>query len=161
MITAVDLLAGIASFIGWDRLDVPNQSSYHDTDYQAAGRWAVDALSRYDVVCVHIEAPDESSHAADAATKVASLEAIDRYIVAPIAEALRRLGEHRLLLLPDHYTLVSNRKHHAEPVPFLIAGTGVAANGEREGFSEAHAQATGLSLPGHELIPRLRAASPA
>ena len=84
MITAVDLLAGIASFIGWDRLNVPGQTSYHDTDYAAAGQHAIAALDHYDVVCVHVEAPDEASHGADAATKVAAIEAIDQHMVGPI-----------------------------------------------------------------------------
>src|SRR5690606_5503278 len=115
MITAVDLLAGIASFIGWDRLDVPGQTSYHDTDYAAAGRYAIAALDDYDVVCVHVEAPDEASHQADARTKVAAIEAIDRHVVGPIHEALASrsddFGGYRILLLPDHYTAVATRKH--------------------------------------------------
>ena len=81
VITAVDLLAGLASFLGWDRLDTPGQSSYHDTDYAAAGRHAADALDDYDLVAVHIEAPDEAAHAADPQTKVAAIEAIDRHVV--------------------------------------------------------------------------------
>ncbi|MEO1065660.1 MAG: phosphoglycerate mutase, partial [Actinomycetota bacterium] len=88
MITAVDLLAGIAAFIGWDRLDVPGQTSYHDTDYAAAGRHAIAVLDDYDLVCVHIEAPDEASHAADLRTKIAAIEAIDTHVVGPIHAAL-------------------------------------------------------------------------
>lgn len=153
MITAVDLLAGISRFIGWDRLDVPGQTSYHDTDYAAAGAHAVAALDHYDVVCVHIEAPDEASHAADAATKVAAIEAIDRHVVGPLHQALRDRGEpYRLLYLPDHYTAVSTRRHDPTPVPFALCGEHVHAVLRRP-FSEANAAVSDLHIDfGHELM---------
>ena len=156
MITAVDLLAGIASFIGFDRLDVPGQTSYHDTDYAAAGRHAIAALDAYDLVVVHVEAPDEASHAADAATKVASIESIDEHVVGPIVAALderAKQGEnHRVLLLPDHYTRVSDRKHFARPVPFVIAGHKMRSVVQRP-FTEANAEAADLHIAhGHELM---------
>ncbi len=161
MITAVDLLAGISSFIGFDRLDVPGQTSYHDNDYAAAGRHAIDALDDYDLVVVHIEAPDEASHAADPATKVASINAIDRHVVGPIHHALEQRygkvgqpigGGWRVLLMPDHYTLVNTRKHDPTPVPFLMAGHGVRAL-LKQPFSEAHARESDLHIAhGHELM---------
>lgn len=158
MITAVDLLAGIAHFIGWDRLDVANQTSYHDTDYKAAGQAAVAALDDYDVVCVHIEAPDEAAHAADAMTKVAAIEAIDRHVVGPVHEALKQRVEsggedgYRLLYLPDHYTCVGDRKHNATPVPFAICGSRIIGVLQRP-FSEANAQESDLHVAfGHELM---------
>lgn len=158
MITAVDLLAGIARLIGWDRLDVTGVTSYHDTDYAAQGRATCEALKRYDIVCCHVESPDEASHQADWRTKVAAIEAIDEKVVGPIRKHLGTLsvgggGEPwRLMVLPDHYTLVSTRKHDATPVPFLIAG------GQRDGkpgvrFTEHHAEATGWRVdPGHTLM---------
>lgn len=157
MITAVDLLAGISEFIGWDRLDVPGQTSYHDNDYAAAGQHGIAALDDYDIVCVHIEAPDEAGHAADPATKVASVAAIDDFVVGPIHKALveRASGggeEWRMLVLPDHYTLVNTRKHDPTPVPFLMAGHKVNAVLKRP-FSEAHANASDLHIAhGHELM---------
>ena len=153
MITAVDLLAGIAALIGFDRLDVPGITGYHDTDYAAKGRYACGALDVYDIVCVHVEAPDEASHQADAATKVASIEAIDQHIVGPVAEKLRRFVEGwRLLYLPDHYTCVHDRKHDATPPPFLMVGTKVETLREKP-LTEANAQASGLHIEyGHELM---------
>lgn len=152
MITAVDLLAGIARLIGWDRLDVPGITGYHDTDYAAKGRYACSALDVYDIVCVHIEAPDEASHQADAATKVASIEAIDRYIVGPVADKLATYGEWRLLYLPDHYTRVDNRKHDDQPPPFLMVGSSVPKLRELK-LTEANARASGLHIAfGHELM---------
>jgi len=153
MITAVDLLAGIAGFIGWDRLEAPGQTSYHDTDYESAGAVAIEALKGYDLVCVHVEAPDEASHAGDAATKVASIESIDQWIVGPLSEAVMRSEDGgRVLVLPDHYTLVSTRKHDATPPPFVMAGQGVA-NPRPGPFSEAQAGRAGLTIRrGHELM---------
>ncbi len=153
MITAVDLLAGIAALIGWDRLDVPGITGYHDTDYAAKGRYACGALDVYDIVCVHVEAPDEASHQADAQTKVASIEAIDQHIVAPVAEKLQSFDQGwRLLYLPDHYTRVDNRKHDATPPPFAMAGTKVQPLRNLP-LSEANAKASGLHIDfGHELM---------
>ena len=153
MITAVDLLAGIAHFIGWDRLEVPGQTSYHDTDYAAAGAHAVEALDSYDLVCVHIEAPDEAAHAADARTKVQAIEAIDQHVVGPIHEALMARGDDwRILCMPDHYTAVSTRKHDPTPVPFFICGKRIGTVLERP-FSERNAEESDLHIQfGHELM---------
>jgi 2,3-bisphosphoglycerate-independent phosphoglycerate mutase len=163
MITAVDLLAGIASFIDWDRLDVPGQTSYHDTDYAAAAEHAIKALDQYDLVCVHIEAPDEASHAADGRTKVDAIAAIDEHVVGPIHRSLIQRdaagdgnsgsGEPwRMLVLPDHYTRVETRKHDPTPVPFLMAGHKVHA-AVPHAFTEKHANASDLHIQhGHELM---------
>ena len=153
MITAVDLLAGLASFIGWDRLDVPGQTSYHDTDYAAAGDAAIEALDRYDLVCIHIESPDEAGHDADASTKVMAIEAIDRHIVGPILRTLRRdWPQHRVLYLPDHYTAVKTRKHDPTPVPFVICGHQFGGVVQRS-FCERHANEADLHIDfGHELM---------
>ncbi|MBL8875142.1 MAG: cofactor-independent phosphoglycerate mutase [Phycisphaerae bacterium] len=158
MITAVDLLSGIAAYMGWDRLDVPGVTSYHDTDYAAQGRAAVEAVTtrNYDIVCCHVEAPDEASHQADWKTKVAAIEAIDRHVVAPISDCMSKLDSNghgcRVLVMPDHYTLVSTRKHDATPVPFLLAGAGISSNGAAT-FDESAAAATGLVVQhGHDLM---------
>lgn len=161
MITSVDLLAGIAAYIGWERLHVPGLTSYHDTDYAAQGRATVGAINGYDVVCCHVEAPDEMSHQGDWKTKVASLEAIDEHIVGPVAAALEERGDPekdshaegwRLLVMPDHFTLCSTRKHDGMPVPFLMAGAWVRSVVQRP-FSEAAGAASDLVIhPGHELM---------
>jgi 2,3-bisphosphoglycerate-independent phosphoglycerate mutase len=161
MITSVDLLAGIASYIGWDRLNVPGLTSYHDTDYAAQGRATCEAIDRYDIVCCHVEAPDEASHQADWKTKLASIEAIDELVVGPIIKKLKSFGDPerepdaegwRLLVLPDHYTLCSTRKHDATPVPFLMAGAYVKSVVQRP-FNEAAALESDLRIdPGHDLM---------
>lgn len=158
MITAVDLLSGIAAYMGWDRLIVPGVTSYHDTDYAAQGRAAVDAVTNkgFDIVCCHVEAPDEASHQADWKTKVAAIESIDRHIIAPIVACMSKLEQQgagcRVMVMPDHYTLVSTRKHDATPVPFIVVGTGISPNGA-SAFDEASAASTGLVFEqGHDLM---------
>jgi 2,3-bisphosphoglycerate-independent phosphoglycerate mutase len=126
MITAVDLLRGLAALVGWDRIEVPGATGYTDTDYAAKGRYAIDALDRYDIVCVHVEATDEASHEGDAAGKIKALEEIDRHIVGPVYEALQRRGDFRMLVSPDHPTPLRTKTHSHGAVPFVIAGAGVA-----------------------------------
>src|SRR5439155_23522324 len=62
IISAVDLVRGVGVLLGWKRIDVPGATGYLDTDYAAKGRYGVEALKDHDLVCVHIEAPDEASH---------------------------------------------------------------------------------------------------
>ncbi|MGC9260219.1 MAG: cofactor-independent phosphoglycerate mutase [Phycisphaerae bacterium] len=123
MITAVDLLRGIANLLGWTNIEVPGITSYHDTDYQAQGKYTCAALDNFDLVCCHVEAPDEASHQADFATKIASIEAIDQYVVGPVIKKLQTFGQWRLLIMPDHATQCATRKHDEAPVPFLITGS--------------------------------------
>jgi 2,3-bisphosphoglycerate-independent phosphoglycerate mutase len=161
MITAVDLLAGIASHIGWDRLPVRGMTGHHDTNYAAQGRATCKAIDEFDMVCSHIEAPEEASHQGDAQAKVAALEAIDEHIVGPVLAKLQKLGDPesdagatgwRLLVLPDHYTLVSTRKNDPTPVPLAMAGAWVRSVLKRP-FSERHAAESDLHIAeGHELM---------
>jgi 2,3-bisphosphoglycerate-independent phosphoglycerate mutase len=152
MITGVDLLRGLAALVGWKRIDVPGATGYLDTDYAAKGRHAITALAEHELVCVHVEAPDEASHQGDAAAKVRALEEIDEKIVAPLAAHLATAGDHRILVCPDHPTFISTKTHSRGPVPFLIAGSGVAANGRRA-YGETDAAATGDRVePGWRLM---------
>jgi len=125
MITAVDLLRGLASLIGWQRIEVPGATGYTDTDYAAKGRHAVDALQDFDMVCVHVEAPDEASHEGDCAKKVKALEEIDEKVVRPVVESLKAQGDWRVMISPDHPTYLSTKTHTHGNVPVAIAGTGI------------------------------------
>ncbi len=131
MITAVDLLRGLASLVGWQRIEVPGATGYTDTDYAAKGRHAIEALDRVDLVCVHVEAPDEASHEGDCQAKVKAIEEIDRHVVAPIVKALEHRGDWRVMISPDHPTFLSTKTHTHGNVPVAIAGTGI----EPDGFS--------------------------
>jgi 2,3-bisphosphoglycerate-independent phosphoglycerate mutase len=125
MITAVDLLRGLAQLIGWRRIEVPGATGYTDTDYAAKGRYAVQALNDVDLVCVHVEATDEASHEGDAPAKIKALEEIDRHIVGPLHEALKKHGEYRILVTPDHPTPLRTKTHAHGWVPFTVAGSGI------------------------------------
>lgn len=128
MITAVDLLSGLATLVEWKRIEVPGATGYTDTDYAAKGRAAVEALRDVDLICVHVEAPDEASHEGDCAGKVKAIEAIDEHVVAPLAEALQRGGDWRMMISPDHPTFLRTKTHTHGDVPVLMAGTGIAAD---------------------------------
>ena len=131
MITAVDLLRGLAVLLGWRRIEVPGATGYTDTDYAAKGRYAVQALEESDLVCVHVEATDEASHEGDTAAKVKALEAIDEHIVAPVFEALKKHGEYRILVTPDHPTPLRIKTHSHGWVPWTIAGMGIERDAAR------------------------------
>jgi len=151
MITAVDLLRGLAALIGWERIEVPGATGYTDTDYAAKGRYAVEALERTDVICVHIEAPDEASHEGDTAAKIRALEEIDAHIVGPLHEALEARGEYRILVSPDHPTPVRTKTHSHGFVPWTIAGSGIAPDASTT-YDEATASQGKSFEAGHELM---------
>ncbi len=153
IISAVDLVRGVGMLIGWKRIDVPGATGYLDTDYAAKGRYAVAALADHDLVCVHIEAPDEASHEGKAEAKVAALEAIDEHIVGPVHAALRDQGEYRILVSPDHRTTLRTRAHAHGMVPFAVAGTGVSSHGQPS-YDEVVANTSPLAFEqGHRLMP--------
>jgi 2,3-bisphosphoglycerate-independent phosphoglycerate mutase len=150
--TGVDLVRGVGALIGWDRLEAPGVTDYLDNDYAAQTKLAIDALERYDLVCVHVEAPDEATHAGLAAAKVEALERIDERIVGPLLDALPSFGDWRMLVSPDHRTLLRTRAHSYGVVPFAAAGTGVAAAGPAS-YDEPTADASVAAFdPGHDLM---------
>ena len=152
MITAVDLLRGLAALAGWKRLEVPGATGYLDTDYTAKGRAAIAELASADLVCVHVEAPDEASHEGNAVEKVKAIEEIDAKIVAPIAAHLATLGDHRILVCPDHPTFIATKTHSRGHVPFVMAGTGIAASGQSTYDEVAAASSGQLIEPGWRLM---------
>lgn len=141
MISAVDLVRGVGVLAGWDRIDVPGATGYLDTDYAAKGRYGVEALRDHDIVCVHVEAPDEASHEGRAGAKVEALERIDRDVVGPLRRALAATGAYRILVSPDHATLLRTRAHDRDWACWAMAGTGLAASGFP--YDEASARAAG------------------
>jgi 2,3-bisphosphoglycerate-independent phosphoglycerate mutase len=153
MITAVDLLRGLANLLDWDVVDVPGATGYLDTDYAAKGQAGIAALERADFVTVHVEATDEASHEGDAAKKIEALEQIDKHIVGPMAEALAQYPEARLLVSPDHRTLLRTKTHSHGYVPFALMGTGIAAAGE-SCYDESTAARSNLVFDeGPDLMP--------
>lgn len=145
MITAVDLLRGLAALIGWDRIEVPGATGYTDTDYAAKGQYAIDALPTTDVICVHVEATDEASHEGDVQAKIKALEEIDRHIVGPLHQALRSQGDYRILVSPDHPTPLRTKTHSHGAVPLAICGTGIDAD-QHQTYDDVTAAASQLSF---------------
>ena len=153
VVAAVDLVRGLAKLIGWQCIDVPGATGYLDTNYAGKAQGAIEALGQYDVVAVHVEAPDEAGHQGDAAAKVHAIEQIDRHIVGPVLEHLRGLGQPwRMLVMPDHATPCTRRTHLPEPVPFAMAGEGISSVVALD-FTEAAAAQSDLHVDrGWELM---------
>lgn len=151
-ITAVDVVRGLSKLIGFDLIDVVGATGFVDTNYQGKGAAAVEALKRYDLVFVHIEAPDEASHDGNAEMKKKAIEQIDKHIVGPVLESLQNYDNWRILVMPDHPTPVRSCAHVPEPVPFAMAGSDI--NGVlNTSFSEGNAAKSGLRIDnGFELM---------
>jgi 2,3-bisphosphoglycerate-independent phosphoglycerate mutase len=146
MISAVDLLKGIGVYAGLDDVNVQGATGTIDTNYEGKVWAALEALQRLDFVYLHIEAPDEASHAGDLQQKIRAIELFDKRIVGPLIDGLRRSGqEWRVLLLPDHATPVSIKTHSCDPVPFAIMGKGIGSD-PVERFSEEEAKRGGYGL---------------
>jgi 2,3-bisphosphoglycerate-independent phosphoglycerate mutase len=154
MISAVDLVRGVGVLAGWARIDVPGATGYLDTDYGAKGRFAARALLDHDITCVHIEAPDEASHEGRADAKIEALARIDREIVAPLWTALQAHEAGRIMITPDHSTLLRTRAHDRAPVAWAIAGTGIHASGRRYDEAAARDAAAPFFEQGYRLMER-------
>lgn len=123
MISAVDLLKGIAVGAGMDVAEVEGANGGLDTNYEGKTQAALDALVRdgYDFAYIHIEAPDEMGHQGSVEKKLKAIEYLDRRVVAPLTAGLDASGlDYRLMVLPDHPTPIRLRTHTAESVPYLI-----------------------------------------
>jgi 2,3-bisphosphoglycerate-independent phosphoglycerate mutase len=151
-ITAVDLVKGLSKLIGFDLIDVPGATGFIDTNYQGKASAAIEALHEYDIVFVHIEAPDEASHTGNAEMKKKAIEQIDKYIVTSVFDALQSYDSWRILVMPDHPTPVRTCAHSPEPVPFALAGDNISGI-LHAGFSETNAAKSGFRIDnGFELM---------
>jgi len=152
VITAVDLVRGIALSGGMKLIDVPGATGYLDTDYQAKGKAAVEALDKFDLVVVHVESPDEAGHQGDADEKIKAIEQIDEHVVGPVLEALKAYDKWRILISPDHPTPVGSRLHSATPPPFCLAGHAVHSVLAKP-LTEDNAARSDLQInPGYDLM---------
>jgi 2,3-bisphosphoglycerate-independent phosphoglycerate mutase len=151
-VTAVDLVKGLAKLIGFDLICVPGATGFIDTNYQGKASAAIEALDEYDIVFVHIEAPDEASHSGNAEMKKKAIEQIDRHIVGPVLEALQNHESWRILVMPDHPTPIRTCAHSPEPVPFAMAGDSISGILHTT-FGEANAAKSGFRIDnGFELM---------
>ena len=119
MISAVDLLNGIAVCAGMETIRVPGATGYLDTDYHAKARYAVDALDRLDFLYLHVEAPDEAGHLGNVDEKIKAIERVDE-MVGIILDSFDGI----VAVLPDHPTPIHLKTHTGAPVPFVVRGKG-------------------------------------
>lgn len=154
MISAVDLLKGIAVGAGMDNRTVEGANGGLHTNYEGKAQAAADALLRegYDFAYIHLEAPDEMGHQGSALRKAEAIHNMDTRILAHVKEALDAAGEpYRLLVLPDHPTPVRLRTHTADPVPYLLYDSSAPENHtwsycEREAMASPHRVSRGCQL---------------
>lgn len=158
MISAVDLLKGIAVGSSMKVVTVDGANGGLNTNYEGKAQAAVDVLVKdgYDFVYVHLEAPDEMGHQGSVEKKVQAIENLDQRVIRPIVEGLRAAGEEfRMVILPDHPTPVCIRTHTGDSVPYLLYDS----TDEREEswrYNEKEAQASGNYVSeGHALIARV------
>ena len=149
VISAVDLLKGIAVGAGMTVYQVEGTTGSLHTNYEGKANAAIQALLEdgHDFVYVHLEGPDEMAHQGLVNEKVQAIENLDSKIIAPIKKALENAGEdHRILVLPDHPTFIRTRTHAADPVPYLLYDS-TRQQKKITHYSEREAAATGIFEP--------------
>ncbi|MGQ9546105.1 MAG: cofactor-independent phosphoglycerate mutase [Dehalococcoidia bacterium] len=137
--SGVDIVRGLARMTGMEVLDIPGVTGDMSNDYASQAAGALKALQRYDMVVIHVEATDEASHAGLVKEKIEAIEKVDKEIVGRL-RSWNKDGL-RVLILPDHLTPIQVRTHVADPVPFVLWGSGFNSNGARR-FTEGEAKTT-------------------
>lgn len=158
MISAVDLLKGIAVGADMDRIIVEGANGGLHTNYEGKADAAIHALLEdgYDFAYVHVEAPDEMGHMGSMTDKITAIENVDGRVVARITEAMDRSGEdYRLMILPDHPTPICVRTHTSEPVPYMIYDSRKAIDGIHTYNEKEAAKSTCIWKDGYRLIDYL------
>ena len=157
VISAVDLLKGIAVGADMKVCQVEGATGSIDTNWEGKAQATIDALLKdgCDFAYVHVEAPDEMAHQGLAMEKVKSIEYLDSRIVAPICRAMEEAGQdYRMLLLPDHPNLLRLRTHVGKPVPYVLYDS-TRERRSTARYSEKEAMAAGIFEPqGHKLTGR-------
>lgn len=145
MVSAVDLLKGIANCAGMEVADVPGATGYIDTNFEGKAKAALDLLTRNDLVYVHFEAPDECGHRNEPENKVKAIEMIDSRVLPILEEGLEQYEDYKILLLPDHPTPIVTRTHASDPVPYLLYQKSAPKAGV-DTINEETAKATGIYM---------------
>ncbi len=158
MISAVDLLKGIAVGAGMKVVEVPGANGTLETNYEGKAMAAVKVLLEddYDFVYVHVEAPDEMGHQGSVTNKIKSIEYLDQKVIRIIMEKMQESGEpYRMLVMPDHPTPIWCRTHTSDPVPYLLYDS--TSNQKHSWlYNEEEAKISGnIVMDGYTLINRL------
>lgn len=146
VISAVDLIKGIAICAQMDSIDVPGSTGTYHTNFDGKAKAAVKAVTEdgSDMVYVHMEAPDECGHQGDWEHKKLSVELIDEKVVSYIKETMEKMGEdYKMLILPDHPTPIVKKTHVSDPVPYIIYDS-TNQNGSGLAYTEDNAKTTGI-----------------
>ena len=158
MISAVDLLKGIAVGADMDRIIVEGANGGLHTNYEGKADAAIHALLEdgYDFAYVHVEAPDEMGHQGSIERKVKSIEYLDSRVIRPIKEGLDAAGvDYRMMVLPDHPTPIKVRTHTSDPVPYMLYDS-TAPESHTWNYNEKEAKASGNYIAqGHEGLDHL------
>ncbi|MDD2361667.1 MAG: cofactor-independent phosphoglycerate mutase [Oscillospiraceae bacterium] len=157
VISAVDLIKGMGRIAGMKVCEVEGATGYIDTNYQGKVSAAVNELkSGRDFVYIHLEAPDECGHRGEAENKVRAIEEIDSRILKPLINQLEKMGEFKIMVLPDHPTPLATRTHSDSPVPYLIYSSNIKTSSGVNKFTEETASKTGIHIKdGRNLIRQL------
>lgn len=158
MISAVDLLKGIATGAGMGIAHVKGANGGLHTNYAGKTEAAVKALLEdgYDFAYIHVEAPDEMGHQGSIEKKLQAVEYLDGQVIAPLTEALDKAGtDYRLMVLPDHPTPICKRTHTGDSVPYLLYDSTDRKKSNLL-YGEKNAAKSGIFIPeGHKLIDHL------
>ncbi|MDA3846124.1 MAG: cofactor-independent phosphoglycerate mutase [Vallitaleaceae bacterium] len=155
MVSAVDLLKGIAISAGMRSVDVVGATGNMHTNYEGKVEAVLQALADdCDFAYIHLEAPDECGHRGETDNKVISIEQLDDRVVKLMEIGLKSLGEpYRIMILPDHPTPINYRTHTSTPVPYIIYDSTDDTRGSGVGYSEKLAESTGVYKGvGHDLM---------
>lgn len=158
MISAVDLLKGIAVGTGMKVIKVPGADGTLHTNYEGKAEAAVKVLleDNFDFVYIHVEAPDEMGHQGNTDNKIKSIEYLDQRVIKPVMEQMEKAGaEYRMLVMPDHPTPIGCRTHTGDPVPYLLYDSSHKQNNNWS-YNEAEAKKSGnVTAEGYTLISKL------
>jgi 2,3-bisphosphoglycerate-independent phosphoglycerate mutase len=153
VICAVNLVRGIGVHAGLTIIRVPGATGDVDTNYQGKAEAALTALETHDLVYVHVEAPDEASHAGNLPNKLRAIELFDSCVVGRVLKGISRFGEFRILCATDHSTPVRTRTHTSDAVPFILYSGESEIRSDVLGYDEDSAKSTGVFVPeGHRLM---------
>ena len=155
VISAVDLLKGIAISAKMDAPDVEGATGYIDTDFEGKAEAAMKELEEgKDFVYIHFEAPDECGHRNEPENKVRAIELIDERVLPIVLKSLEKYDDYKIMILPDHPTPIVTMTHARDAVPFMIYHKNKEVEGV-ESINEETAKATGLFVErGCELMKK-------
>ena len=155
IISAVDLLKGIAKLSGMQSIEVEGATGNYDTNFIGKAKACVEALKNgLDYVYIHMEAPDECGHHGDLERKIYSIEQIDKVVKYVYTELTLSGEDFKILICPDHPTPIKLMTHVSDPVPFLLYSSKEKVQGADK-YNETNAKNSGVIFTGEELMQKL------